>query len=201
MKQESRTSELDGRKSAPSSADRELLGRVASKDPPAFAEIVSLYRDRVARLAYRLLGWDEQVEDVVQDVFLAAFRNLKGFRGQGSLWSWLAAITVNRCRSLRRRRLLRLKFLSRLRRQASSATPGPTDSTTDRETLSEVRSAVRALPARLREVTVLRYLEEMPIDEIARVVRISRNAVDGRLHRARARLRERLAGLIEEGQT
>ena len=56
----------------------------------------------VTRLAYRLLGWRGDVEDVVHDVFLAAFKKLDRFRSESSTWTWLAAITINRCRSDRR---------------------------------------------------------------------------------------------------
>src|SRR5947209_2107430 len=83
-----------------------LAQRLAGGDPEAFEDIVALYRARVARLAHRLLGWGGDPEDVVQEVFLAALRKAKGFRGQASLWTWLATITVNRCRRQLRRQTL-----------------------------------------------------------------------------------------------
>ena len=66
------------------------------------------------------------------------------------------------------------------------------------ETSAKVRSAVQALGAKDREVIVLYYLEELPAAEIAELLGLSANAVDVRLHRARARLKEKLAGLIGE---
>jgi RNA polymerase sigma-70 factor (ECF subfamily) len=68
----------------------------------------------------------------------------------------------------------------------------------DAEVTAKVRLAVRDLPAKYREVVVLRYLEEMDVEQVARLLKISRSAVDVRLHRARKMLRTALAGLHED---
>ena len=176
-----------------------LLSRLARSDPSVLDDIVTAYRGRISRLVYRLLGWDDDAEDVVQDVFLAAIKSLKSFRGQSSLATWLMAIAVNRCRTYRRRRLLRMRSLRRLFAQGPVRTSKPPDDAPlRRETFDQVQKAMRSLPVRLREVAVLRYLEEMPIDEIAQVLGISRNAVEVRGHRARNRLKKMLRGHIEE---
>jgi len=183
-------------------ADREdklLVERFARGDASAFDRIVAMHQGRVARLAYRLLGWPGDVDDVVQEVFLAALRGRRRFRGRASLSTWLTAITINKCRSHRRKRLLQLRLVAGSRAKGSQTPAAPADQqTTDRETLDRVRRAVRVLPARYREVVVLRYLEEMPVETVGEVLRISRNTVQVRLHRARGRLKELLAGLIEE---
>jgi RNA polymerase sigma factor (sigma-70 family) len=183
----------------PGDADKTPGERAAQGGRAAFADIVADHQARVTRLACRLLGWPNDVEDVVQDVFLAALEHLPRFRGDSSLATWLTAIAVNKCRSVRRRRLLRLRLLSwargRLPRQAGQAADcGPLR----RERHEQVRRAVGRLPGRLREVVVLRYLEEMPIEQIAKVLRISPGAVGSRLHRARLRLAAELSGRIEE---
>ena len=190
-------SELGQTPNAWAGADQECPTGLPAEGLPTFEEVVRLYHDRVSRLAYRLLGWDEQIEDVVQDVFLAALKNLKRFRGESSLWTWLAAITMNRCRTLSRRRRLRMKLFSVLGREFSAQSRSA-DPVAQQEKLDRVRKAVRELPVRLREVAVLRYLEETSIDQIAQVLRISRNAVEVRLHRARTRLKDRLADMLEE---
>ena len=178
-------------------ADEPALGqRLAGGDPEAFEELVALYRTRVARLAHRLLGWAGDPEDVVQDVFLAALRNASRFRGRASLWTWLATITVNRCRrQLRRQALWRRFMFTRGREQSAMAADG--GALAD-ETNRRVRQAVAALPARDREVIVLYYLEECPASEIAELLGAKPNAVQVRLHRARAKLNEALAEFMEE---
>jgi len=171
-------------------ADRADLGaRLRDGEPGAFESLVSLYQGRIARLAYRLLGWSGDVDDVVQEVFLAALRNAGSFRGEASLWTWLTRITLNRCRTHQRRRLM----WQRLRRVLSRHRPGssePADGGAVRDEMAgAVRAAVAALPARDREVVVLFYLEQQPAAEIAALLGTSANAVEVRLHRARAKLR------------
>ena len=174
------------------SADARLFQRFSAGDASAFDEVVATHQQRVARLAQRLLGWPQDVEDVVQDVFLAALGNLKNFRGDSSLATWLATITLNKCRSHRRKRFLRWRSLRQKESETLAEQEAPGE-TTETETLERVRRAVRALPARYREVVVLHYLEEMPVAEVGKVLRISRGAAEVRLHRARTRMKTLLA--------
>src|SRR4029079_1822741 len=103
-----------------------------------------------------------EVEDVVQDVFVAALVHRSRFRGDASLTTWLTAITVNRCRSaLRRRKLLSLLGLG----DGAHDTVGPDAPAwhlpAAEETSRRVREAVQSLPPRDREVIVLRYFEQL----------------------------------------
>ena len=88
--------------------DDELLVEQFSRgDESAFERIVERYSAEVAALANRLLGWPGEVEDVTQEIFLAAFLGLKKFRRECSLKSWLFTITINKCRSYRHKWKLR----------------------------------------------------------------------------------------------
>ncbi|MGE5611771.1 MAG: RNA polymerase sigma factor, partial [Bacillota bacterium] len=91
--------------------EQQLLARLAQGDPSAFDQIVALHQDRITRLTYRLLGWNAEAEDVVQEVFLAVWKQRKQFRAQSSLETWLTSITINRCRTHRRRRWLHWRWL------------------------------------------------------------------------------------------
>jgi len=75
-----------------------ILALMERGDDSAFEQLVGAYQDHVARTAYRLMGWSGETQDVVQEVFLAALKNLGRFRGRSSLSTWLTAITVNECR-------------------------------------------------------------------------------------------------------
>jgi len=88
---------------ARTSDDRLLVEQFKQGDQSAFDKIVNEFSAEIAVLANRLLGWPGEVEDVVQDVFLAAFTGLKKFRGDCSLKSWLFTITINKCRTYRYR--------------------------------------------------------------------------------------------------
>jgi RNA polymerase sigma-70 factor (ECF subfamily) len=153
----------------------------------ALEMLVRDYHAPVTRLAYRLLGWRGDVEDVVHDVFLAAFKQQHRFRGESSPWTWLAAITINRCRTHLRRKLLHLRWLRKRevrREDASDAQPIERD-----ETARKVRDAVAKLSPRDREVIVLYYLEELTVPEISGITGARDKAIHVRLHRARKRLK------------
>ena len=160
-----------------------------ARQPDALEELVREHHQAVTRLAHRLLGWRGDVEDVVHDVFLAAFKKFDRFRGEASEWTWLAAITINRCRSQRRRDLLRFRWLSRrdVIRQAASGDRVEVD-----ETAKRVRDAVAKLSPRDRELIVLHYLEQLPIRELSKLIGSSEKTLHVQLHRARQRLKKLL---------
>ena len=178
--------------------DPALVERLRRGDPAAFDELVARFRPRLARLAYRLLGWSDEAEDVVQDVFVAALEHLpRRFRGGSSLATWLTAVTVNRCRRHRRRWVARWRRLLRLRERsgAPDAAAPAGELSEARDELRRVREAVQALPGRDREVVVLYYLEQHSVAEICQILGAGKGAIDVRLHRARKRLKELLADL------
>jgi RNA polymerase sigma-70 factor (ECF subfamily) len=148
----------------------------------AFADIVERHQAPMARLAARLLGWPSDVDDVVQDVFTAAWRALPRFRGDSSVETWLTRITINACRKHRRRRFLQRMLL----RRRPAGKPPTVASHADSNIV--VRRAVSDLPTALREVVVLHYLQEMEVPQVAAALGISANVVYVRLHRARQKL-------------
>lgn len=133
-------------------ASETVAARAARGDRAAFGEIVAAHQGRVARLVSRLLGWSDDVEDVVQDVFAAALEHLPRFRGESNLGTWLATIAVNKCRSVLRRRIVRLRWRSVAAGRPGRHAHGAADSDTlRREKHQQVRRAVGRLPRRLRE--------------------------------------------------
>jgi RNA polymerase sigma factor (sigma-70 family) len=162
-----------------------------------FDRIVARHHPQVARLAHRLLGWRDRdaVDDVVQEVFLVALTRLKDFRGESSLATWLMGITVNQCRAHRRRSALRLTWLRQMWSRAET-NHQPVWADEDTETSQQVRGAIAALPPRDRDVIVLFYLEDCSVARIAKLLGAKPNAIEVRLHRARQRLKTKLAGLL-----
>lgn len=174
--------------------DELLVQKFIQGDDSAFDGIVKKYSTEIAVLANRLLGWPGEVEDVVQDIFLAAFVGLKKFRCECSLKSWLFTITINKCRTYRYKRFL-------WQRQTIHKLPPnrPADEELmDNDTFNLVRQTVIALPAKYREAIVLRYLQELSISESSRILGIPENNLHVRLNRARELLRKDLSMLIEE---
>jgi RNA polymerase sigma factor (sigma-70 family) len=178
--------------------ERSLAQRFAEGDAAAFEAVVAMHRPRITRLVYRLLGWPADVDDMVQEVFLAALTKCRRFRGESALGTWLTVIALNKCRTHRRGLLSRWRALRRVSRR-----PTPLQSAADAgamrdDTLAQVREAIKRLAGRDREVIVLHYLEDRGVGEMAELLKIRTNAVEVRLHRARQRLKKLLEPLIEE---
>jgi RNA polymerase sigma factor (sigma-70 family) len=172
--------------------DQQLAARFKAGDAGAFDQLVCAHQDRVARLAVRLLGRDAEISDIVQEIFLSVFTGLKRFRQESRFSTWLTTIAINKCRTYarrneRRRQLLRWMFWARADARTNNE-PLPAA-----ETVEQLRHAVDRLPLSLREPVVLRYFEELSIDEISEVLNISTGAVEVRLTRGRKKLKEALS--------
>lgn len=179
-------------------AEFALAARFASGAPGAFEAVVERYHEKVHRLAYRLLGWAGDADDVVQEVFLAALKNARRFRGDADLGTWLTTITLNKCRGHRRGLLARLRLLARLGSSGQRPESPPADApAAAADAFERVQSALIQLSPREREVIVLHYLEQTSVEQMAAMLRLKRGAVEVRLHRARAKLRTVL-GVTEE---
>src|SRR5499425_2001836 len=87
--------------------DEQMVERALSGDVDAFGEIVRRWERRIFALAFGMLGREEDARDATQETFLAAFRNLRGFRGEAKVSSWLHRIAVNQCITRQRRAKVR----------------------------------------------------------------------------------------------
>jgi len=174
--------------------DDDLVGRFKRGDEAAFDEIVLRFQHEIASLASRLLAWPGDVDDVIQEVFLAVYLNLRRFRGESSLKSWMFTITVNTCRTRERKRVLFARKLNRaVPENQALATEGLTE-----EAHQKLHQTVQRLPMKYREPIVLKYLQELPTDQICRILGVSRNTLNVRLSRARRQLKQTLSKWIDE---
>jgi RNA polymerase sigma factor (sigma-70 family) len=175
-----------------------LAQRFAEGDSAAFEAIVAIHRPRITRLVYRLLGWPADVDDTVQEVFLAALTKCRKFRGESALATWLTVIALNKCRTHRRGLLSRWRTLRRASRRPVQMQSAADAAAVQDDTLAKVRDAIKKLAANDREVIVLHYLEDRGVIEMSELLKIRTNAVEVRLHRARQRLKKLLEPLVEE---
>jgi RNA polymerase sigma factor (sigma-70 family) len=178
--------------------EKSLAQRFAEGDAAAFAAVVAIHRPRITRLVYRLLGWPADVDDTVQEIFLAALTKCRKFRGESALATWLTVIALNKCRTHRRGLLSRWRTLRRASRRPVQLQSAADAQAVADDTLAHVRESIKKLAARDREVIVLHYLEDRGVVEMSQLLRIKPNAVEVRLHRARQRLKKLLAPLLEE---
>jgi RNA polymerase sigma-70 factor, ECF subfamily len=156
---------------APPTSDAPDVDAVASDNVDAFIRAYSPY---VARLAYRLLGRDEEVDDVVQDVFVAFLRFRHDIREPAAVRSWLATTTVRTVHKRLRTRMRRVRALLRLEgdnthSEALSQGVSPEDHTA----LTRIHNALDGVPTKVRIAWVLRYLEQETNEDVARLCRCS----------------------------
>lgn len=156
----------------------------------SFDRLVAEHYGRTARLVDRLTGWSGHRDDLVQEVFVAAWRAWPSFREESRAETWLTRIAINTCRTHGRRQWLRREVWRRLTEIVQpSEHRGPDTSLVSQESSETVRRAISSLGQRDREVLVLRYLEEQSIEEIAAAMGLTRGALEVRLSRARTRLK------------
>ena len=154
---------------------------------------------RLRRLVHRLLGWPAatDVDDVVQEVLLAAWRHRQTFRGDATLSTWLTRIAIRKVQNHVRATAVRRRLFGWWSGGEAEGHVSPASADSDRGAqLDRTQRAMHRLAQKDREVLVLRYLEQRDIPQIADLLGCSRAAVDARLCRARDRLRAEL-GLEE----
>ena len=174
--------------------EEELLEQARRGENAARTELVMRHGRRLFGLAAALLGGgDADVNDVVQETFLAAFDGgLKAFRGNASLATWLSGVLVNRVRKLRRYRLSRPAGpLDDAGREPAKGDPASRSPATQVEQRIDVAAMLDSLPPEYREVMVLREWQQMSYAEMASVLGVPERTAETRLTRARRMLRQR----------
>jgi RNA polymerase sigma-70 factor, ECF subfamily len=188
--------------------ERELVERCRGGDAAAFGRIMAMHEGMVFNLAARLLGDGEEARDVAQEVFLLVYRRLSRFEGRSSLKTWIYRIVVNQCHNRRRfwHRHGRDKEQELDEQWAApdDASKGewlasPYEQARSHERSAVVQKALLELSFEQRSVLVLREVEGLSCEEVAAALGIPDGTVKSRLSRAREALRQRLTGLLEEG--
>ena len=146
-------------------------------------DLFKRYSPYVATIGLRLLGRDDELDDLVQEVFIEAYRGLHQLRSPEAVKSWLARITVRRAiRRLRRRRLRSFFSLESLPSDARLADDGATPE--EKAEIVSTYRMVERIPVRQRVVWVLKHVEGETLDSIAEICRCSKTTVQRRLRAA-----------------
>ena len=179
-------------------SDEIIVERALTGDAEAFGEIVRRWERRIFALTYGILGREEDARDATQETFLAAFRNLRGFRGEAKVSSWLHRIAVNQCISRQRRSKVRNESAlddeedKHASSFASTMHYSPAHAAEGRQETLAVRRAINSLPIELRQVVVMKEFEELTFREIADVLDLPLSTVKSRLYTALKQLQLRL---------
>jgi RNA polymerase sigma-70 factor (ECF subfamily) len=184
------------------SDDSLLVDRCLKGDERAFGLLLGRYRRPVYSIIYRMVGNAEEAQDLAQEAFIRAFRNLPSYDRSRTFSNWLFKIASNLTIDYHRKRKLKTVSLSvgeedeegrelELRDEAPSAL----DNILEEEDANRTESLIRSLPESYRIVVLLRHAQDMAYEEIADTLGLPVGTVKARLHRARALLKQKLESL------
>jgi RNA polymerase sigma-70 factor (ECF subfamily) len=180
--------------SAPRQDEAALVRAAQGGDEVAFAELVRRYQRAVYRIAYGLTRNGADADDLAQETFVRAYQALDRFRADEPLYPWLARITVNLAYSLFRRRRRRPETAIEPLIEAGqqwAADDDPTRDAAEAERREQLQASFAELTQEHQAILVLRVVEGLSYDEIARTLGVPMGTVMSRLSRARAELKTR----------
>jgi RNA polymerase sigma-70 factor (ECF subfamily) len=175
--------------------EQELIARAQQGEKDAFQDLMAPYQRKIYSLLYGMV-WDrEDALELTQEVFIKAYRSIKGFRMASSFYTWLYRIAVNLAFDFRRRRIANPETH---RAVDPPDTKGP-DATLLRKELNErIQMTVAQLPPRHRAALLLREVEGLTYKEIAQIMGCRLGTVMSRLHYAREGMRRALTPYLKE---
>ncbi|MDQ0163441.1 RNA polymerase sigma factor SigW [Bacillus alveayuensis] len=182
---------------------RKRIKQIKKGDQDAFADIVDLYKDKIYQLCYRMLGNAHEAEDIAQEAFIRAFINIHSFDTKKKFSTWLYRIATNL--SIDRIRKKKPDFyldaeLSGTERltmysQIASNDLLPEEELESMEIQDTIQKEILKLPEKYRSVIVLKYIEELSLQEISEILNVPIGTVKTRIHRGREALRKQLRHL------
>ena len=190
-------------------AEAALVARARSGAPEALGALFVAHAAATRRLLRSVLGPDDELDDLVQEVFVQVHRSIRGFRGESGFSTWLHRLTVNtavshlRSRARRRARLEAAPPIA----PPTCPGPGPDDRAGAREMLLHLFAILDAMPVKRRVAFTLFELEGLSLERLSKVLDISVEAAKSRVFFARREVIARaaadpcLAALVEEIET
>lgn len=185
------------------------IDRLKSGDRAEFASLVERYSDLIYRLAIKMLGNEQDAEDVLQETFLKAFRSIGSFQGNAHISTWLYRIATNEALMLIRKGRPESSHVQIEEDVESEENPSlqivdwgslPEDQLLSSESIHYLNRLIQSLTPALRIVFILRDVMDQSVQETAEVLGISESAVKTRLSRARLKLRQELSEYYRKNQ-
>jgi len=171
-----------------SDTPQEPYRAVTAQGVDEFAEIYESNKARIYSTAYRMLGNSADAEDVVQDVFIKAYRKLDSFEGRSQVSTWLYRIAINRC----------LDILRKRKRQQTAPLDEAMGAVAKQSNVMKlIEGMVPSLPTGYRTVFVLHDIQGLKHFEIAKMLHITEGACKSQLHKARLMMRKKLKPYLE----
>jgi RNA polymerase sigma-70 factor (ECF subfamily) len=186
--------------------ETETIEAILAGNTQLYHELIRPHEHTVYLMALSYMKNEADAEDVAQEAFIRAFRNLATFRREAKFSTWLISITLNEARSrLRRQANAREESLDETFDEAKPVSPAllrdwreiPSEVLERKEVRVLLQEAVAELPKIYQQVFLLRDVEELNVQETAEALSISVNSVKVRLHRARMMLQNRLTPVLK----
>jgi RNA polymerase sigma-70 factor, ECF subfamily len=173
-------------------ADAEIVARTQAGDADAFEALYRRHAPRIYTLACRMAGTPEDGEDLLQEIFLQAYRKLEGFKGEAAVGTWLYRLALNHCLDYVRSRRAKMNKLTETLDAAPMFEPrAPRETPIAR---MDLERAIERLPDGCREAFVLHDVEGFGHREIADLLEIAEGTSKSQVFKARAKLRTFLLG-------
>ena len=188
--------------STPIRSEAEIIAAILAGEMQLYHELIRPHERSVYMMALSYMKNEADAEDVAQEAFIKAFRNLSTFRGDAKFSTWLISITLNEARNrLRRQGIVRMQSLDEPPDEDGAVSPAllrdwreiPSEAVEREEVRTLIKKAVELLPEIYKQVFLLRDVEELDVNETAQTLSISISNVKVRLHRARMMLQKELA--------
>lgn len=185
------------------SEDLSIIDRFKKGDDAAFEDLVHKHQDRICNLCRHMLGNVHDAEDAAQDTFIKAYQNLRNFKPESSLYTWMYRIAVNTCLDYKKR-LFWESFFKKSDEgeefvdEPLSDWPSPERLYESKQIGLALHKSIRKLPPKLRTAIILKEIEGLSYEEIADVLDVSIGTVKSRISRARDELKGRMKKFREQ---
>ena len=181
-----------------------LISKAKEGDKKAFEEIISLYEKKVFSTIYYMVKNENEVEDIAQEVFVKIYRNLKNFKEESSLYTWIYRITINVCIDALKKKKNVVYIDEKvetadgeMEMQLEDTAKGPEHLAEDEELKRKITDCIRKLPIDQRTMIILRDIKGFTYMEIAEMTKINLGTVKSKINRARTALKQ----ILEEDGT
>ncbi|WP_421382715.1 RNA polymerase sigma factor SigW [Bacillus salacetis] len=179
------------------------IKQVLKGDQDAFAEVIELYKDKVFQICFRMLGNRHEAEDIAQEAFIRAYVNIHTFNQKRKFSTWLYRIATNLCIDRIRKKKpdyyldAEVTGTDGLTMYSQVAAEGqlPEEEVEEMELQAEIQRQILKLPDKYRSVIVLKYIEELSLQEISEILDLPLGTVKTRIHRGREALRKQLRNM------
>lgn len=176
--------------------DELLLHRAKGGDADAFEELITPHEKKIYATCLRMMGNPQDAFDCTQETMLRAYRTLASYRGEAKFETWLYRVAYNICLdALRGRKRRAAESIEALAEEGFSPVDtgkGPYEALEEKDRMTALSGAIAALPQDMREMVVLRQVQQLSYEDISEVTGLPLGTVKSRINRARLRLKELL---------